>query len=47
MKYIIRDDQIDNLRKVAKALEGLHDGCALIITTTCNHVENHPTSSDD
>jgi hypothetical protein len=46
MKFEIRDDQIENLRTVAKALDGVHDGCALVIRSTCNHVESHPIVED-
>ena len=41
--YIIRDDQIENLRLVQKKIELLHEGAALVLKHTLNTVENHPT----
>lgn len=44
--YIIRDDQIENLREVQKKIETMHEGAALILKHTLDSVEWHPLEGE-
>lgn len=44
--YIIRGDQIENLRLVQEKIKTLHEGAALVIKHTLAHIENHPIEED-
>jgi hypothetical protein len=47
MKYVIREDHIENLRLVAEKLKGIHDGCSVIITSVCDSAERNSISDSD
>lgn len=40
--FRIRKDQIIDLRKVAEKLDGIHDGCSIILTAIIDNIEEHP-----
>lgn len=44
--FRIRKYQLNDLRKVAEKLKGLHDGCSVIITSIVENIEEHPICED-
>lgn len=40
--FRIREDQVNDLRKVAEKLDGLHDGCSVILTAIIDNIREHP-----